>query len=57
MLLWLPSQSGDFAVCLHVQKKAFLSASAAHSSGRNAEPWCDPSQKGWFFDCPQEHHQ
>ncbi len=56
-LVCAPSHSGDFAVALQVQKKTFLSSVAVYCRGAKGPPWWEPSQKGWFFDSPQVHHQ
>ena len=55
--LWVPSQNGCFLVLLQAQKNLRPAASAVHFTGVNPVPLCEPSQKGWRFDCPQAHHQ
>jgi hypothetical protein len=53
----VPSQNGALAVCLHWQSATRLGVSSLNWSGVNSVPLCEPSQYGWFFDCPHRHHQ
>ena len=56
-LVWVPSQRGFSALRLQPQKVTWPSLSALYSTGVNAVPLWLPSQNGWLFDLPQEHHQ
>lgn len=55
-VLWVPSQNVGEALCLHWHIYLVPLASAVNITGVNSDPLCDPSQNGWFFDSPHEHH-
>jgi hypothetical protein len=51
------SQNGAVFVRLHPHSAFFSVWASVNFTGVNGPPLCDPSQKGWFLDCPQAHHQ
>ena len=53
--VWAPSQSGLFAVALQPQNHTVLLSVASKTRGESPVPACEPSQKGCFFERPQEH--
>src|ERR1043166_1604874 len=56
-LLCVPSQNGEFFVCLHWHNATRFGWSSLNSIGVKSVALCEPSQNGWFFDCPHRHHQ
>ena len=56
-VLWEPSQSGGFAVCLHWHHQTVFFSATSSFTGCRPVPLWEPSQNGWCADRPQEHHQ
>jgi hypothetical protein len=53
--LCAPSQNGEFAVALQVQRATFLFSVIVKASGSMPLPECEPSQYGWVKERPQAH--
>jgi hypothetical protein len=55
--LWVPSHIGLVLLCLQPHSPYFFFSVIFSSTGEKSVPLCEPSQKGWFLDLPQAHHQ
>jgi hypothetical protein len=44
-------------LCLQPQKYTVPDVSALYSTGEKPDPECEPSQNGWLWLLPHEHHQ
>ena len=55
--LWLPSQSGGVAVCLHWHHQTVVLVVVSNFTGCRPVPLWLPSQNGGWLERPQAHHQ
>jgi len=55
--LWLPSQCGGLAVCLHWHHHTVVGSAHSNLTGCRPVPLWLPSQKGGNEVCPQEHQK
>jgi len=53
MVLWVPSQNGAPAVCLHWHSATRFVSAISKICGRKALPPWLPSQNGWLAEPPQ----
>jgi len=55
--LWAPSQKGLSPLRLQPQSQTFSASVNSIFMGVKPVSLWEPSQKGWFLDRPQLHHQ
>ena len=52
-----PSQNGGLQLCLQLHSATVFASASVNFTGASPVPLCEPSQNGWVWERPQEHHQ